>query len=720
MKENELRKKAEEIIYTDEDDLQGYDKHELRKIVHELQVHQIELELQNDELRRSEELLTESRRKYSDLYDFSPTGYLSLDDKGVIREANLTSSLILELERQFIIGKPFTLFIGALQSEQFYQYLNRIQINAKKQIWSTYITTTKNHRKFLRLETTFFRDKNSGRINYRMILSDITEMKQIEEELELTKIKLDMSLTAGNIAWWVWDYSSGHVDYSDLRAEMLGYAPEEFGHDIKQICSYIHPDDYNLTMNVMKNYLEGRTGIYETEYRIRKKDGDYLWFYDRGNVAERDNSGNPLKITGVVFDITERKKYEGVLKFEEMRLRQLADAATEGILFHDDGIIVDINKSLLTLLGYNDSSELFGQNVFNYIDPVYHEMVKETMQKDYTDAIEIELINQDERIPVELKGRPFEYAGKTIRVAAIRDIREQQENEAKIMNLVNDLEKSNFELEQSLERIRKIQKQIVAQEKMASLGMIAAGIAHEVKNPLNFINNFADLNQSIIDEMENQLNAFITDQTELLDEFRQSVNDLKKNTEIISRQGNKANDVIQSMLSQVRTGEVEWTPTDLNYLISEFFHLTYHSWSVSHPELKVNYELDLDESIGKITLIAQDISRVIVNLINNSFYAMLEKQKSAPEYQPQLNLITEKKADKVIIRIRDNGIGIESSILPDIFNPFYTTKPAGEGTGLGLSTSYDIIVNEHRGAIQAESVAGEFTEMIIELPLGMI
>lgn len=720
MKNRELRKKAEEKVKTNDINPEDYDKQELSKIIHELQVHQIEMELQNEELRKSEQYLTETKRKYTNLYDFAPVGYLTLDEMGIIREVNLTGSIILEMERGFLIGKPFTIFIGADANDHFYQYLNLVKYSDTKQIWNTYINTTKKKKKYIRLETTSFIDKKNNKSLFRAIMSDTTDKKEMEDELELTKLKLNMSLFAGRIAWWVWDYPSGYVDYAELKAEMLGYSSEEFGHDVYEICNYIHPEDYDSAMQSMREHLEGKTDIYEIEYRIRKKDGSYIWYYDRGKVVKRDENGKPVKITGVVFDISERKRYEEVLKNDELRFRQLADATNEGILFHDEGIIVDMNKSLAELIGYEDQlDKVIGRYILEFIDEKYHEITKQNMHAEYDESIEIEILHQNgDHILVEVFGRPFKFMGKNVRVVTIRDIREKKADEAKILNLVSDLEKTNADLEKSLEKIKKFQNQIITQEKLASLGMIAAGISHEIKNPLNFINNFAEINVGITNEIEDIMNKCVQKDQSHSEEIIQFLEDIKNNSDTIIRHGQKANDIIHSMLSQVRTGEVEWANIILNNLINEFFQLTYHGWLSSHPEMKVKYHLNLDPELGEIYIIGQDISRVFVNLINNAFYAMFQKLQTDSDYKPEFNISTERRTDTVLIKISDNGVGIPKDVQSQIFTPFFTTKPSGDGTGLGLSICYDIIVNEHGGNIKFNSEEGKYTEFIISIPLG--
>jgi len=265
------------------------------------------------------------------------------------------------------------------------------------------------------------------------------------------------------------------------------------------------------------------------------------------------------------------------------------------------------------------------------------------------------------------------------------------------------------ELKHSLEDLRATQAQLIQQEKMASLGELTAGIAHEIQNPLNFVNNFSDLNKELADELEQEIHKGN------YDDARTIAKDIKENEEKINRHGKRAGAIVKGMLQHSRTSSGQRELTDLNKLADEYLRLTYHGLRAKDKSFDAKIETDFDSSVDKINVVPQDIGRVIVNLINNAFYAVGERQKAEGlGYKPLVIVSTKKLNDKVEIKVKDNGNGIPQKILDKIFQPFFTTKPTGQGTGLGLSLAYDI-VKTFGGEIKVETKKGEGASFIIVL-----
>ncbi len=273
------------------------------------------------------------------------------------------------------------------------------------------------------------------------------------------------------------------------------------------------------------------------------------------------------------------------------------------------------------------------------------------------------------------------------------------------------------EIEKAYNKLKVTQKQLIQSEKMASLGELTAGIAHEIQNPLNFINNFSEVNKELIDEMENELNA--NNRNEAISIAK----DIKENEEKINHHGKRADAIVKSMLQHSHNGTGIKEPTAINTLADEYFRLAYHACLAGRQGLRakdstfnVTLKTDFDESIGKINVNPQDIGRVLLNIFNNAFYTVNEKKKlQLSGYEPVVLLRTKKKDDKIEIRIKDNGDGISQKIVDKIFQPFFTTKSTGVGTGLGLSLAYDII-KAHDGELSVETKEGEGAEFIIHLP----
>jgi signal transduction histidine kinase len=242
------------------------------------------------------------------------------------------------------------------------------------------------------------------------------------------------------------------------------------------------------------------------------------------------------------------------------------------------------------------------------------------------------------------------------------------------------------------------QAQLIQSEKMASLGELTAGIAHEIQNPLNFVNNFSEVNSELLDELEQEAKKGS------LEEVKVIAKHIKDNEEKINHHGKRADAIVKSMLQHSRASTGKKEPTDINALADEYLRLAYHGLRAKDKSFNANMKTDFDQTIKKINIVPQDIGRVLLNLFTNAFYSVAEKNKHHPEnYEPTVSVSTNRLMDKVEIKVRDNGMGIQQKVMDKIFQPFFTTKPTGQGTGLGLSLSYDIITKAHRGELKVEN-----------------
>jgi two-component system NtrC family sensor kinase len=264
--------------------------------------------------------------------------------------------------------------------------------------------------------------------------------------------------------------------------------------------------------------------------------------------------------------------------------------------------------------------------------------------------------------------------------------------------------------------LRTAQDRLVQTEKLASLGQLTAGIAHEIKNPLNFVNNFSGISAELIDELQDVLSGLSIDH-KARNEIKELADTLRGNLEKVVQHGKRADAIVKNMLLHSRQGSQEHRPVDINALVEESLNLAYHGARAEKQGFNISLEKSLDPAAGEVDVFPQDITRVLLNLISNGFYAATKRKAQADgNYEPTLTATTKNLGDRVEIRIRDNGTGIPPEVKDKIFNPFFTTKPAGEGTGLGLSISHDIIVKQHAGSIEVDSQPGEFTEFRIILP----
>jgi signal transduction histidine kinase len=317
---------------------------------------------------------------------------------------------------------------------------------------------------------------------------------------------------------------------------------------------------------------------------------------------------------------------------------------------------------------------------------------------------------------VLLLGRPTPGAFNQRQVDLVQTFADQAVIAIENVRLFEQVQERTKELSLSLEDLRTAQDRLVQTEKLASLGQLTAGIAHEIKNPLNFVNNFSALSAELIGELNDLLKPAALDDKvrEEIDELTQM---LKSNLEKVVQHGKRADSIVKNMLLHSREGSGEHRPADINAIVEESLNLAYHGARAEKSGFNITLQRDLDPKAGMIDLYPQEITRVFLNLISNGFYAAAKRKEAGEEgFEPTLSASTKNLGNKVEIRIRDNGTGIPLEVKEKMFNPFFTTKPAGEGTGLGLSMSHDIVVKQHGGKIDVDTMPGAFTEFVITLP----
>ena len=513
---------------------------------------------------------------------------------------------------------------------------------------------------------------------------------------------------------------------NQATCNLLGYAENELiGQPIGSIFAEDNPDIEDLIQKGSVQHIE--------QHYLTKKGEEIPVLFTSSAMC--DDDGNIQGIVCVAQDITERKQSEEALRDSEKRYRDLIESShdlTQSIM--PDGHFDFVNKAWFETLGYSED-ELPNLTLLDIIPSDFHphcqQMFGQIMSGESFNDIQLDFVTKDGRsIPVEGNATGRFMGGEFVATHAFfRDITERkraeklseeyrQNLEQEVEERTRELKEKNDALETTLSQLKDTQNQLIVQEKMASLGALTAGIAHEIKNPLNFVNNFAELStdliQELLEEIQPQKERLDAETVEAIENI---LSDLQQNTTKINEHGTRANSIVNSMLLHSRGASGERQPTDINALLAEDVNLAYHGMRAKETAFNIVIETDYDDSIGQIDLVPQDISRVFLNILNNACYVTHQKKKEVGEgFTPTLSVRTRGLEDRVEIRVRDNGLGIPKEMVDKIFNPFFTTKPAGEGTGLGLSISYEIVVQGHKGEIKVETEAENYTEFIVSLP----
>jgi PAS domain S-box-containing protein len=427
----------------------------------------------------------------------------------------------------------------------------------------------------------------------------------------------------------------------------------------------------------------------------------------------------------------QRQQLEAQLGTSEAHYRTLFEESYDAIFMTaPDGTLLEVNQALLDLFGYtrDEAAGLTARDFYANPDDraVFIRAVERTgtmrnydlqfRKKDGT-VLDCLISARLKRSP---DGQILGYQG------IIHDITERMHAERaredrlaqEVAARTQEIQAQNAQLEDALRQVRDMQDQLITQQKLASLGALTAGIAHEIRNPLNFINNFADLSVELAQELRVLLtNAQDHFDTETFDDLEDMLVTIEQNMQKITEHGRRADRIVNGMLQHSRGQPGVRAPTELNVMLEEAVGLAYHGLRAQDSSFNVTIHTTFDPAVGKIDVVPQDISRVFLNILNNAFYAVNAKQKAAPEdYVPTVTVTTADLGHAVEIRIRDNGDGMAPEVCERIFQPFFTTKPAGSGSGLGLSISHDIVVQEHQGDIRVETEVGQYTALIITFP----
>ena len=504
---------------------------------------------------------------------------------------------------------------------------------------------------------------------------------------------------------------------SGTLARLLGYQSAEQVMALPDVMALV-PDDARLAeRNAYARCLESPAQPLARRIKRHRADTSIQWFDQL--LEPVDWGGTPAVMEMLTQMRPEAANAE--VPHQGQLLQAAIDAMPNGVLMLDRDLRLEgANSEYFRLWDYPPGMFPPGTPVaetlyYNHRRGDYGDVpCEETVAELCTRFLVKGVINSERQVPtngriLDIRTAPRADGGYVITQHDITDRK----------RIEDELREAKERAEAILKELRETQQQLIVQEKMASLGQLTAGIAHELKNPLNFVNNFAELSEELLDEtlaLLEPLNDHLDDATRAdVDEL---VGNLQSNLRKIADHGRRADNIVKSMLAHSRGGGGEWQTTDLNALVEEALSLSYHAVRAQDRNFNATLERRFAGDVGEVKLVPQDMSRVLVNLFTNSFYAIRKRQLTSgdPVYEPTLTVSTEARGTEVSIRIHDNGVGMSPAVIDKLFTPFFTTKPTGEGTGLGLSLSYDIVVHQHRGRFDVFSIENEHSEFRITLP----
>ena len=525
----------------------------------------------------------------------------------------------------------------------------------------------------------------------------------LQQHTELLNNILESSPIAATIV-----NADATFEFVNSRAlEMWGVSKEEFlASNARDL--YVDPNDRDKIFE----RLSKQRSLRDIEVQFKNKGDTPFWALVS---LEPTGLGDQPQYFTWIYDITGRKEAEEELRQSEQRLQAIFETSPIGVaIVNRDGTWAFVNSRLVEMLGTSREKFLASNARDLYVNPNERDRIYERLLEcGHLHDVEIQVKRADgTSFWVMVSLEPTEKGNQSQHFAWVNDITERKKAE-------DALRSSKEEAEAALENLKKTQAQLVHSQRLASLGELTAGIAHEIKNPLNFVNNFAETSLELIEELREQIeqagDRFDGKTRENLDDLSGA---LKEDLGTINIHGRRADGIVKSMLLHAQADGSDRVEAALNPLVSEALNLAYHGARAKDKSFQVTLEEELADTTGAAEVAPQAITRVLLNLIGNAFYAVKKRAKEAGDenYQPTVSVATRGRGDRIKILVRDNGIGISKDIQEKLFEPFFTTKPPGEGTGLGLSICYDIVVQRHGGQMAVDSKMGEFTEFSIELP----
>jgi PAS domain S-box-containing protein len=658
-------------------------------LLHELQVHQIELELQNEELRRTQAALEVSRDRFVDLFDFAPVGYLTLSDAGLIEEVNLTGAALLGVERGELRGKRFVGFVTREHADRWNLFFKARDQRTNPQSCPLLIQRADGSVFDAHLVCHWLAP-GRPEAAVRVALTDVSESRRLEQALWESAARLSHVLAGSNDGFWDWDVPSGRVRFSGRWASMLGYELAELEPILATWERLIHPEDRLKTRASVDAHLRGETELFEHEHRARHKDGRWVWILDRGKVVERDPDGNPLRMAGTHTDVTERKLSEEALRDSERWLRVSQEIARIGhYVFDVKGNHWTSSGALNAIFGIDDG---FPRTAANWIEIVHPD------DRVVMEAYLADLLVRGSRFDQEY--RVIDQASGEVRwVHGLGHLQRAPDGEP--VQLVGTIQDVTSRRKAEAER-NGLQAQLALQSRLAAMGTLVAGVAHEINNPLA-----AELaGQGIALELargartRRQKGERLDPEVEVhvLDQLIEALEDAQEGGQRVAR-------IVKDMAA-FGSPDLRRTRVRLADAVADAMRwLPASVAQVATVAVEIGVAPDVMAAAGQI-------KQVVVNLVTNAAKATRPGKRGEIVVR-----IGQGPKGTARLEVVDDGTGIEPAIRARIFEPFFTTRQVGEGRGSGLGLAVcHAIATSHGGTLTVESVEGKGSTFRMELP----
>jgi PAS domain S-box-containing protein len=660
-------------------------------LLHELQVHQVELEMQNDELRRDQLELEEAHARYVDLYDFAPVGYVTLSAAGVVQEANLTGAVLLGVERGRLKGRRFSRFVGREDADRWRHFFAALVRNESGPHLID-IALQRTDDSVFDAHLVCHRQVAGGRVSeVRVVATDVSEASRLERALRVTKERLSFVVDGSNDGFWDWDVPTGRVTFSRRWASMLGFDLAELEPHLSTWEGRVHPDDLQGARASIDAHLRGETDHCQNEHRARHKDGRWIWILSRGKVVERDADGHPLRMAGTHTDVTERKLSEQALAESERWLRLSQDIARIGHYVFD----VQANHwtSSTTLNAIFGIDERYARTAADWLR-VVHPDDRASMER-YLG----ELLARGARFDREYRVAD-QSSGQVRWVHGLGELQRGPAGEPRqLVGTIQDVSSRRMAEDEQ----RALQAKVVLGARLTAMGTLVAGVAHEVNNPLaaalagqGMALELARLVRNCRQKGEPTGEGA---EVHILDEMIEALEDAQEG-------GRRVAQIVKdlSAFGRPNPGRTRVKPVDLVDQAMRWWSPSVGRTGTAKVE---------NRGAPDVFVSAGQIEQVIVNLLSNASNATPVGEKGEIVVRIETTAM-----GRASIGVIDHGVGMSPDVLGQIFDPFFTTHPVGEGKGIGLGLSVShSIVTAHGGTLLVESEAGKGSTFRVELPV---